>query len=35
MKKLLIPHNAGHLLHKAHSPVHALYFGLVAIEAGK
>lgn len=35
MKKLLVPESAAHILHKAHNPAHAIYFGLVAVEAGK
>jgi hypothetical protein len=35
MKKLLVPKSAAHLLHKAHSPAHTIYFALVAVEAGK
>lgn len=35
MKKLLVPKSAAHVLHKAHNPAHAIYFALVAVEAGK
>jgi hypothetical protein len=35
MKKLVVPESAAHVLHKAHSPAHAIYFALVAVEAGK